>query len=187
MSARSDATPRPIALVRAARPEDGRAMAEVHVAAWRAAYAGIMSDGFLGGLNEDTSARRWAATLAGPHPSVSYLVAESDGRVVGIGAAGAPRQEVPDGVGELWMINLHPRWWRRGLGTLLHDGLMAELAAFGYLSAYLWVAQGNDRARAFYRAKDWRPDGERRVDDRAEPPIPELRYVRDPLVAEPVR
>jgi ribosomal protein S18 acetylase RimI-like enzyme len=175
----------PATVVRAARPEDSRAMAEVHVASWRAAYAGILTDDFLRDLSEDTSEQSWSATLrepAGGQSPVRYLVAESEGRVVGLGAAGSPRQAVPDGVGELHMLNLDPRCWRRGIGTTLHDGLIGELADLGYRSAYLWVVEANNRAREFYHARNWRPDGERRDDDRFEPPIAELRYIRDPLV-----
>lgn len=169
----------PECVVRPARPDDGPAMAEVHVAAWRAAYVGIMPDEYLAGLDVDRFARRWAQLVAeNSDDDTTQLVAEVDGQVVGISTAGMPRDDMPNGVGELWQINLHPDSWGHGYGTVLHDAQLQELADMGYDSTYLWVAEGNERARAFYLVRGWREDGGAKVDDSWDPPVRELRYTR---------
>jgi GNAT superfamily N-acetyltransferase len=166
-------------VIRPARPDDGRAMAEVHVAAWRATYVGIMPDEFLAGLDVDRLTQRWTQRVAeNADDDTRHLVVEVAGRVVGISTVGAPRDEMPDGVAELAQINLHPDSWGNGYGTALHDVQLQELADMGYDSAYLWVADGNERARTFYRARGWTEDGVVKMDDSWDPPIRELRYVR---------
>ncbi|HEU5471621.1 MAG TPA: GNAT family N-acetyltransferase [Actinophytocola sp.] len=169
--------------IRVARLADARDFAGVQIAAWRAAYAGILPDDVLRGLDVDERSGRWAAALVEPEPPgpVRHLVAERRGRVVGIGEVGAPRVAVPDGTGELRMINVHPDWWGRGVAKPLFECLVAELAGLGYRSGYLWVVDGNDRARRFYERLGWRPDGTVRPDPRFSPPVPELRYVTDVL------
>jgi len=174
----SDREPPPQCLVRPAVPEDGPAMAEVHVAAWRATYAGIMPEDYLAGLDVDRFAQNWTQRIGARSEDARHLVAEVTGRVVGIGSVGTPRDEMPEGVGELVQINLHPDAWGRGYGTTLHYAQLEELAAMGYESAYLWVAEGNGRARAFYRARGWSEDGGVKIDDHWDPPVRELRYVR---------
>lgn len=39
---------------------------------------------------------------------------------------------------------------------------MVELVRGGFASAALWVLEGNARARRFYHAHGWTPDGARR-------------------------
>lgn len=169
----------PVCVVRPARPQDGHAMAEVHVAAWQATYVGIMPDDFLAGLDVDRFTSRWTRTVAeSADDHTRHLVAEADGRVVRVSTAGTPRDDMPTGTGELRQINLRPDAWRHGYGTMLHDAQLQELADMGYDSAYLWVAEGNERARAFYRARGWSEDGGVKVDDNWDPPVREFRYVR---------
>jgi GNAT superfamily N-acetyltransferase len=153
-------------------------MAEVHVAAWRATYAGIMPEDYLAGLDVDRFAQNWTRHVSADRDDVCHAVAEVDGRVVGMSTVGAPRDDMPGGTGELWQINLHPDAWGRGYGTVLHDAQVRELGAMGHRSAYLWVAEGNGRARGFYRSRGWAEDGGVKVDDQWDPPVHELRYVR---------
>lgn len=166
-------------VIRPALPDDGPAMAEVHVAAWRSTYVGIMPDEFLAGLDVATIAQRWAGLVAGDtDDEVRHLLAEVAGHVVGISTAGAARDHMPAVVGELRQINLHPDSWGKGYGTLLHDAQVRELADMGFESAYLWVAEGNDRARRFYGVRGWSEDGGAKADESWNPPVRELRYTR---------
>jgi hypothetical protein len=50
--------------IRFADPEDARAVAEIHVEAWRAAYAGILPEAFLAALTVSSREAFWEQVLA---------------------------------------------------------------------------------------------------------------------------
>lgn len=137
-------------MIRAAEPRDAGQIAEVHVSSWQAAYVGILSSEFLGGL--DTGARTlwWEAALARGETEV--LVVEDRGSVVGFCWTGAS----DDGTGgEVLAIYVHPDHWRRGLGRELITGAEDRLAAMGHQRAGLWVLADNTRGRRFYESQGW--------------------------------
>ncbi|GLZ42579.1 N-acetyltransferase GCN5 [Actinokineospora sp. NBRC 105648] len=153
-------------------------MARVHVAAWRGAYAGLMSVERLADLDESRFTETWITNLAAPGEARPF-VAEVAGEVAGIATVGPSRSAVEAVTGELWMLNVHPQHWGTGVAGALHDHVIGDLSDLGYARAMLWVADGNDRACAFYSRKGWAPDGEVLYDDRETPPLRELRYVRE--------
>jgi RimJ/RimL family protein N-acetyltransferase len=175
--------------VRPARPEDSEAIGRVHVAAWRAAYRGLMPDDFLDSLDPAARARRWrAALLEGPgdgrywaegHEALALIIEDDDGQVAGINVVGPSRRQEPAGVGELWMINLEPAAWGRGLATELLGAASDELRRSGYVEAVLWVVAGNARARRFYEREGWKHDGTELTDNARGFPVTELRYRRE--------
>lgn len=144
--------------------EDGLALARVWVAAWQAAYAGLMPSDYLAGLDADQARSRFEESLRA-NPSV--LVLESNGDILGFSAFGASRDpDAGPATGEVIAINLHPSCWRQGLGReLLHETLL-RLHGRGFSEATLWVLDGNARARQFYEASGWRSDGVEKHDDK---------------------
>ncbi|HUQ39529.1 MAG TPA: hypothetical protein VM030_05200, partial [Acidimicrobiales bacterium] len=60
--------------VRVAGVEDARAIAEVHVASWLAAYRGIIDDDVLDGLSVDARAARWVENLTDPEADATTLL-----------------------------------------------------------------------------------------------------------------
>ena len=72
-----------MAVVRRATQGDATALAQVHVAAWQAAYRGVMTDAFLDGLDVRQWAERWRQTLGGTrgpeHTPETVLVVELEG------------------------------------------------------------------------------------------------------------
>lgn len=170
----------PVPHVRFAVPGDSAEIARVHIAAWRAAYQGIMNPALLDGLNQERVASRWHREITAGYADAVLLVAVDDtDAIVGIGSCGEPRDEAPPGVGELWMLNCHPDVWGRGIGSRLLGELERQLSDHGKRVAYLWVAEGNERARHFYAREGWYDTGERRSDDRFEPPVSECRYEKE--------
>jgi GNAT superfamily N-acetyltransferase len=144
------------------------------VRSWQAAYAGLMPADFLGRLSAEARAAVWARILG---DGGRVLVVEAP-EPVGFAAFG-PRRDEPD-QGELYAIYLHPEVWSRGLGRLLHDRVLAELAGNGWPQAVLWVLSTNERAKTFYAREGWVPDGGTRtetVDDGAVT-LEELRFSR---------
>ncbi|QGH70836.1 GNAT family N-acetyltransferase [Pseudactinotalea sp. HY158] len=169
----------PVVTIRFANVEDAERIARVHIAAWRAAYTGIMSDQQLAGLDHELLMRRWHHDLATGFADGAVLVAQSpQGTICGVASGGSPRDEVESGTLELWMLNCHPSSWGRGVGTMLLAELERQLADRGALDAYLWVAARNSRARHFYAREGWCDTGATRLEERFDPAITEVRYAK---------
>ncbi len=142
--------------VRAARPEDARGIAEVHIRTWQAAYRHAFPADVLDQLSLDERESQWRAWLSG---GANVWVAEDDETIVGFVAAGPSDTE--EDVAELFSIYVLPEHW--GSGTA-HDLMAAAIAWFrehDYPSAMLWVLADNPRARRFYEREGWRFDGTR--------------------------
>jgi ribosomal protein S18 acetylase RimI-like enzyme len=140
-----------------ARPtaDDLDEMGRVHVAVWREAYAGLLPDAYLAGLDPTFGPRRWRRRLAASS-EVGWWLARDDEGIVGMATSGPPRDEDAPTPFELYAINV----LRRAHGTGLADDLMAR--AIGDRPAYLWVLDGNDRAIAFYRRHGFVDEGGRK-------------------------
>jgi ribosomal protein S18 acetylase RimI-like enzyme len=144
-------------LVRPARTSDAQPIAAVHVATWRDAYAGLLPDGFLAGLDVTEWAGRWRDRLTAPPHGVFTLVFEADGRVRGFVSGGPSRDDFAGG--EVYAIYLDPRCQGRGAGRELLAAATNVLADAGFTDASLWVLSGNHSARGFYESQGWRHDG----------------------------
>ena len=103
--------------LRAARPDDAQPIAAVHVATWQDAYAGLLPDEFLAGLDVGEWAERWRGRLAAAAEGMFTLVFEADGQVRGFVSGGPSRDESPGG--EVYAIYLDPGWQGRGAGRSL--------------------------------------------------------------------
>jgi GNAT superfamily N-acetyltransferase len=174
-----------MAVVRRARPDDASALARIHIAAWRAAYRGVMPDRFLDGLDLQRWTDRWQQTLGGLRPAeqtpAAVLVVEGEiGEPAGFAMTGPERTPAPParGRGELWAINLAPDAWGHGLGQLLLGAAERALAEAGHVEAMLWVVATNERARRFYGRAGWGPDGAERRDAGLGFEVHEVCYVR---------
>ena len=135
-------------IVRIAETGDARAIAEVHVASWRAAYRGIVPDRVLDGLSVDEREARWRGQLGDGAPLI--LVAVEEDRVVGFSATSG------DEIGALYV---RPAMWRRGVGSALLAQTLGELRRGGVRAAELWVFRDNDAAVAFYERHRFVLDG----------------------------
>lgn len=158
--------------------DDASAIGRIHVAAWRAAYAGEMPAAFLAGLDPAVSQRRWEQGFHAARWPNGIIVVEADRRVAGFCVISPSRDaDAAADTGEVVAINLDPTAWRRGLGTELLREALSRLAARGYVQATLWVLERNARARAFYEANGWRADGAEKVERQLTGfPLHEVRY-----------
>jgi GNAT superfamily N-acetyltransferase len=180
--------------VRDAVARDSPAIEAVRRASWRAAYTGLIGQPYLD---------RATAAIPGPPrlaPWRRTLVAvPDDGRaVVGYASFGPERAvhvlsltpAAPPGnlprftdagrtglIGEVYAMYVDPAHWSTGTGRSLMAAAVAALTEAGYQRAVLWVLAGNDRARRFYAAGGWQPDG---TDNRllALGGVIEVRYTR---------
>jgi GNAT superfamily N-acetyltransferase len=148
-------------LVRAARPADARAIAEIHVAGWRAAYRGHMPDDFLAALSVEQREEQRRRDLESPRsPEQRTWVAEDGGRIVAFAITGPCRDEdAGPGEGELFALYADPARWGTGAGRALMEHVLADFAARGIPALALWVLDGNARARRFYERAGLAADG----------------------------
>jgi len=150
-------------VVRPACESDAAAIAGVKIAAWRAAYRGIVPAPVLEGFDLDREAATWRGRLrdqAVARVSVADLVEPpATPRLVGYVTEGPARGDDVAGLGEIWAIYVDPEAQRRGVGRVLMDAGLGGLAARGYDEAMLWVFEANAAARAFYERMGWAPDG----------------------------
>lgn len=143
-------------VVRPAVPDDAERIVDIRTTSWREAYAHLLSAEFLAALPADPEPlRRGIATAR----RTTTHVAELDGEVVGFAIAGPPREgeEAPRDL-VLGLLYQYARVHGSGTGQALLD------AALGDRPAYLWVAEDNPRAIAFYRRNGFVADGARKIE-----------------------
>jgi RimJ/RimL family protein N-acetyltransferase len=168
--------------VRPARVEDAAEIAAVHVASWQAGYRGLIPQDYLDGLDPDVWSTRRIRRLEQIDWSREgcLVVADDDGQLAGFTHVGPARDDDTDPalIGEVYAIYLAPPAWDKGLGRELMTAGLAELANRGYSEATLWVLNTNERARRFYQAAGFEPDGAVKVDDSRGFQLAEVRYRR---------
>lgn len=165
------------ARIRLATPDDAWAIATVHVRSWQAAYRGIIPDDRLDGLSVERRAEWWGTEWWTGDAARRLLVAERPDAVVAFAAVGGSRDEgAGAATGELFAIYADPDAWGRGLGRALLAAATVELRAGGFTDATLWVLEENARARRFYEAAGWRPDGATQTDELGDVTLHEVRY-----------
>ena len=167
-------------LVRPARIEDAVGIARVSVAAWRAAYVGLMADSALARLSIEERARQWRDRLSDPSNAATSFVTEQTGAIAGFVSVGAARDEDldPVRVGEVWAIYLLPLVWGKGAGQVLWARALEQLRSQGHAEVVLWVLGGNVRARRFYEKCGMTLDGGEKSPIEDGMPLPHLRYRR---------
>ncbi|MEZ5245728.1 MAG: GNAT family N-acetyltransferase [Acidimicrobiales bacterium] len=156
---------------------DAASMARVHVRSWQAAYAGIVDQATLDGLDVAERTATWTARLSVPGDG-PRLVAEVDREIVGF-LVGVRRSPDTADAAEVLAIYLDPGAWRRGVGSALLDAGVDRLRVEETAPIVLWVLEGNERARRFYEARGWRLDGGRRDERIGDERLSDLRYRLD--------
>lgn len=135
--------------LRPAIADDIDALAALNMAVWKAAYPGIVPQGFLDRLELGRFVADWAFLLA--EPGVLALVAEDgDGAVRGFVACGPPKPEIPGYAWEVYRIYVDPAAQGLGLGRALVGAAGRAMRDRGGQGAILWVFEQNHAARRFY-------------------------------------
>lgn len=144
--------------VRPARESDAAGIAAVHVQAWREAYAHLMPAEFLAALDQGRREAGWRTIIADEVTNV--LVALDGEQVIGWASAGSRRDgSAPtDRELELEGIYVLASAYGSGAGQQLLD------AAVGNDAAFLWMAENNPRAEAFYRRNRFERDGGKKTE-----------------------
>jgi len=137
---------------RPTRPDDARAVAELHADSWRRHYRGAYSDAFLDHDAAGYLLPLWTERLGTPLPRARTILAEWHGRVAGL--AHTLLDEDPTWGALLDNLHVAHGLKRRGIGarllTLTRQAVRDWSASSGL---YLWVLEQNSDARAFYAAQ----------------------------------
>ncbi|MEV5270394.1 GNAT family N-acetyltransferase [Streptomyces werraensis] len=166
--------------IRPMTADDSAGVAAIRVRGWQYAYRGMIPQAYLDTMDVAAEAEKQRARLAGGDGSVVNLVAEAaDGTLAGWAAYGPYRDgEVRTGDGELYALYLPPERIGQGAGRALLTEVTGRCAAAGLPRMFLWVLKGNARARRFYEAAGFMPDGAEDPFEVGGVAVPEVRYVR---------
>jgi ribosomal protein S18 acetylase RimI-like enzyme len=169
--------------LRRAGVEDAEAIVRVQVAAWRAAYAGLMPQDFLDAMDHPGRLASWQRALSMRGPQVFTVVEDDGGVVAGFCVCGPSRDaDAKASTGEIIALNVLPAAWKRGIGRMLCEDVIALAAGRGWRTLTLWVVRENARARSAYARIGFEADGARKVDTAfTGSPLVELRYRREDL------
>lgn len=159
-------------LYRPARIDDTLQLAQIHLQAWRAAYADLLSARYLSDLSAGVARR--AATLEAAIVSgvPAVWVVEQAGQPVAWASFGSSRDaDALPSTGELRAINLLPQVWSQGIGRQLWQQVSRQLSDAGFTQATVWVIRGNQRALDFYDAVGFaeEPDTAKTIVENDEP------------------
>ncbi|MDB5930339.1 MAG: GCN5-related N-acetyltransferase [Polaromonas sp.] len=135
--------------VRPATARDAKAIAEIHVATWHAAYKDLMPADHLNKMTVEKRQAYWREAIEYSEPQ---LLVATDGEEI-VGFVGYDRSRDPktrSTVGEIWAMYVAPAHWGKGVGLLLWDGARDGLKDEGCTQVTLWVLLGNERALRFY-------------------------------------
>lgn len=165
--------------VRAADVDDARAIATVHVEAWRWAYAGLIANEVLDVLDVEERARGWTHRLEHPDDASEVLVAELDEVVAFCSYAPARDVDAGDDAAELLTLYRLERAGHLGVGRELLTRAMRGMKERAYLLTTAWVLDGNEWGQRFYERNGWAPDGAGRGYEIAGRTYPTSRFRRE--------
>ena len=138
--------------IKPASQRDAKAIAELHVSAWRHAYADLMDPEDLKALSVDKRQAMWREAIEYAEPQV--LVASNEaGKLVGFVAFDRSRDpKTKSTTGELWALYVAPEVLGTGAGLALWDAARDACEDEGFNEVTAWVYARNDRALNFFDA-----------------------------------
>ena len=157
--------------IRKLRPGDDLfAVSRVYEESWREAYRGLLPQEYLNSI----PLGKWVPYLeqAGRE---SLLLLEGE-KIVGTASCCASRTPELAGWGEIVSLYLLPEYWGNGWGKALLSAAVKQLESMGYRDLFLWVLEGNQRARAFYERMGFHPSGAYTEDEIGGVPVREIQY-----------
>ena len=147
-------------LIREIVKEDIIKVADIHVKSWKEAYKDIMPADFLAKL----AGENWRQGLENyfkievSNRFNKIYVAQVGEEIVGDIIFGEARDNKFDCDGEVYAINILPKYQKQGIGGKLLDKALEELKK-NYSKIYLKVIEQNVNARSFYQHKGFENSG----------------------------
>ncbi len=133
--------------IRNAREGDAEGIADVHDAAWRDAYRGIIPGRELERMIARRGPRWWESAIK---RGSRLLVLDFDETICGYASYGRNRVPSLRYGGEVFELYIAPEFQGLGFGKRLFKLARKDLAAHGYRSFLVWALADNERAVQFY-------------------------------------
>jgi ribosomal protein S18 acetylase RimI-like enzyme len=160
--------------IRAAVEQDAEAIAEVHMAASRAAYGSLISTMRIGKLTLADRTQQWLTCLTSDS-NISVLVGlDSEDTIRAFISFGPAQEAEEEGSAEIYSFYTHPDWWRKGFGDAVYSTAINQLKSTSYQRLILWVLDSNTSARTFYTKRGFTDENVRKQDTPTSPV--ELKY-----------
>lgn len=148
--------------IRPAGPDDADAIACVQQTSWQESYHDKLPASVIHRAGAVWGPGHWRRILSEQDPQEIALVLDAeDFGVLGFGAFGPQRGNVPGFAGEIYSLYLMPQIQRQGVGTRLMQAMARVMVARGLSSALVWSLSSNMAARRFYCALGAVPIGPR--------------------------
>ncbi len=157
--------------VRAGRGSDAAALADVQLACWQDAYAGVLPDRALAAMADgrEQIAERWRRSASDPPgPRCHVLVALAGAETAGAAAVGPAEDDDelnPAVVGELLVLLVAPGQRRAGHGSRLLAAAVDHLRGDGFVQAVVWLDDADAAGGQLLGATGWARDGATRTLD----------------------
>ncbi|MEM6761879.1 MAG: GNAT family N-acetyltransferase [Pseudomonadota bacterium] len=133
--------------IRTAKPSDARGLADVHDAAWRYAYRGVLPGAELERMIARRGPEWWARAL---RRKVPIVVLEAEAKVRGYVTYGRSRMRSLPYRAEVYELYLQPEYIGVGFGRRLFRTVQQRLARRGHSTLVVWCLSENRSACAFY-------------------------------------
>jgi GNAT superfamily N-acetyltransferase len=158
------------ALVRPAAADDAPVLARLQLGVWQQAYSELLPTAALL-ADPDRQAEVWSERIrAGGPVLIAFEGAES------VGLASIDDELDEDGLGQLELLHVLPRWSRRGHGGRLLAAASGHLRGLGATRGTWWAPETDESVQQFLLGVSWAADGGRRVLDTGEGTFAEIRY-----------
>lgn len=170
--------------IRRATVDDAMAIGHVHAHAWKWSYDGLMPQDLLDGIDPVDRAAGWRQAFDDDVFVPPYVaVDDTSGNIAGFVSMSASRDsDARSTVGEVTAIYIDRTALGTGLGSRLWHTALTWLRMAGHDEVTVWVLESNERGRAFYERVGLAPDGVRKVEQRGDHILDEVRY-RAPIIA----
>lgn len=144
--------------LRSATIADAAAIARIHIASWRAAYANELPADLLASLDHAERTDIWRQRIADPENVVRVI--EEKQQLLAFCSSG-PSHDKDETAGTWEIRNLHvsPELRGGGLGGRLFDDAAQRARSAHAHTLTLWVVETNHPARGFYEKRGMQLDG----------------------------
>lgn len=153
--------------IRPAHPGEARRIAEIHVAAWRETYPGLLPEAVIAARTVEDGEALWRKILADAAARPVLVLEEASGAtLLGFGACGPQRDAALREAGfpgEVTALYLLRAGQGQGHGGRMLRRMALALHGMGLWPFALWVLDGNRRARGFYERLGGQPVLERQA------------------------